>query len=115
LKEYIRQRSQWNEVDRQEIYRIFENYEKWKRDNNMYDLMDFVNHLIIQTNMYGYKGPDIHFLMIDEVQDLTPATHYLLIKNIKQNVMLFGDTAQTISQGIGFKFRDLRKVFKEAN
>ena len=64
--------------------------------------MDVVNHLIKQTSIQGYQKQEIHFLMCDECQDLTPATQYLLMKDIKQDVMMLGDTAQTITQGVGF-------------
>lgn len=37
------------------------------------------------------------------------------MKDIKQDVMMLGDTAQTITQGVGFKFRHLVKVFEEVN
>ena len=43
-------------------------------------------------------------MFIDEVQDLTPATIYLLTKMTKKNNFYCGDTAQAISKGVSFKF-----------
>lgn len=81
--------------------------------NSLYDQMDIVNHLLKQIQTFGYKGKELHFLMCDECQDLTPATQYLLMKNVKQDVIMLGDTAQTITQGVGFRFWTLEKVFEE--
>lgn len=53
------------------------------------------------------------YLMIDEVQDLTPATLELLIRLTKNKVFFAGDTAQTIAKGVGARFSDLKCVFKQ--
>jgi ATP-dependent exoDNAse (exonuclease V) beta subunit len=47
-------------------------------------------------------------MLVDEVQDLTPATIKLLLKITEQNVYFAGDTAQTIARGVGFRFCDLK-------
>ena len=49
-------------------------------------------------------------MLVDEVQDLTPATIKLLLKVTEQNVYLAGDTAQTIAKGVGFRFCDLKQM-----
>jgi predicted ribonuclease YlaK len=52
------------------------------------------------------------FLMVDEVQDLTPKTLKLLLNLTNQNVYFAGDTAQTITKGIGARFSDLTTLLK---
>lgn len=49
----------------------------------------------------------INYLMIDEVQDLTPKTLQLLLKITNERVFFAGDTAQTIAKGVGARFSDL--------
>ena len=53
-------------------------------------------------------------MMVDEVQDLTPATINLLLSITKENLVFSGDTAQTIAKGVGFRFCDLETLFYEA-
>mmetsp|Transcript_32024 Transcript_32024/g.31727 ORF Transcript_32024/g.31727 Transcript_32024/m.31727 type:complete len:832 (-) Transcript_32024:2782-5277(-) len=54
-------------------------------------------------------------MMVDEVQDLTPATLYLLIQVTQQKLFFSGDTAQTIAKGVGFRFCELSRLFKESH
>lgn len=49
-------------------------------------------------------------MLVDEVQDLTPATIKLLLKVTEQNIYFAGDTAQTIAKGVGFRFCDLKHL-----
>jgi superfamily I DNA/RNA helicase len=61
--------------ERRLIYFLFLEYERWKAEQNAYDFMDVVNHL--QKRLwYGdtLKRMSIDYLMVDEVQDLTPKT-----------------------------------------
>jgi ATP-dependent exoDNAse (exonuclease V) beta subunit len=51
------------------------------------------------------------YLMVDEVQDLTPKTLQILLKLTTHNVFFAGDTAQTIAKGVGARFLDLRHIF----
>jgi superfamily I DNA/RNA helicase len=74
-------------------------------------MMDVVNYILSQMRFRGYSGPSIHYLMIDEVQDLPHATLYMLAKIAQQGVFFSGDTAQTIAKGIGFRFGDLKSMF----
>jgi hypothetical protein len=57
----------------------------------------------------------IDALYVDEVQDFTQAELYLLTKLSRDpnNLMLAGDTAQTVSAGVGFRFTDVRQLFYE--
>ena len=53
--------------------------------------------------------------MVDEVQDLTQNVISLLMNLTDKNIFFSGDTAQTISKGIGFRFYDLKTVFDRNN
>ena len=93
------------------IYNIFYKYERWAYEHNYYDMSDVINHVLEQIKWYGYHGLPIHFIMCDEVQDLTPANLLLLLKISEQTLFFSGDTAQTIAQGVSFRFADLRSLF----
>ena len=54
-------------------------------------------------------------MMIDEVQDLPHAILLLFIKITEQGLFFAGDTAQTLAQGVGFRFCDMRNVFDDKN
>ena len=75
--------------------------------------MDVVNH-ILQEIMFGrYRDEKVDYMFIDEVQDLTPATIYLLTRMTKKNVFYCGDTAQAISKGVTFKFSEIKSLFSK--
>ena len=90
------------------IYGVYVKYEHWKKSIKGFDFMDLVNHILRELQGTYYRGTSIHFMLVDEVQDLTPATIKLLLKITEQNVYFAGDTAQTIAKGVGFRFCDLK-------
>ena len=96
-------------MERKTVYWIFLEYEKWKKEVNAFDLMDLVHHVNSsgKTNQRYYSDLRINYLMIDEVQDLTPKTLQLLLKITNERVFFAGDTAQTIAKGVGARFSDL--------
>jgi hypothetical protein len=102
-----------SEEIRIKIWQAYHIYERWKNNNNSYDFQDVVNFILNQIRFHGYQGIPIHFMMVDEVQDLTPATLLLLLKITSQKLFLSGDTAQTIAKGVGFKFSDIRSIFND--
>ena len=116
-EEYIRQSEQrisnLNVEERSMIYEHFINYEKWKQITEKYDIMDVANHILSQIESMKYSGPPIHFLICDEVQDLLPAILYLAMILTERNILCAGDTAQTIAEGVNFRFQDLRSMFFE--
>ena len=87
-------------------------YERWKVREGAFDFCDVVSH-ILQNILVGdlYRGPPIHFMMCDEVQDLPPATLMLLIR-LGEHCFFSGDSAQTIAKGVGFRFSQLRNLFR---
>ena len=56
----------------------------------------------------------MHFLMVDEVQDLTQNLISLLMTMAEKNIFFTGDTAQTIAKGVGFRFYDLKTIFDKS-
>ena len=95
--------------ERNQLYWIYVKYEKWKTEHNYYDFMDVVKHVFFYFPIYWKTKVD--YLIVDEVQDLTPLTIQLLVSITNKNVFFCGDTAQTIAKGVGFRFYDLRKIF----
>jgi superfamily I DNA/RNA helicase len=81
-------------TERNLIYFIYLEYERWKAEQNAYDFMDVVNHL--HKRLYHgdtLKRMSIDYLMVDEVQDLTPKTLQTLLKLTSHKVFFSGDTA----------------------
>ena len=64
------------------MYAIYLEYERWKQERNAFDLMDLVQYIFnsskVTSSWYG-QAMRMDFLMIDEVQDLTPSTMQLLL------------------------------------
>lgn len=114
-QELINNKTVFSHEDQKKIFEIFYCYERWAYDNNYYDSSDIVNHILSMVKWNGYHGPPIHFIMCDEVQDLPPATLLLLLKITDQNLFFSGDTAQTIAQGISFRFADLKSLCYNVN
>ena len=99
-----------------QVYMIWVRYEQWKSEMRAYDLNDVINNILQQLRANFLKETQtIHFLMVDEVQDLTQNIISLLMSLAQQNVFFSGDTAQTIAKGIGFRFYDLKQVFSKTN
>ncbi|XP_068331779.1 uncharacterized protein [Pyrus communis] len=99
---------------REEIYDIFEAYEKMKMGKGEFDLADFVIDLHHRLRHGKFVGDQMDFVYIDEVQDLT-MSQIALFKHVSNNVeegfVFSGDTAQTIARGIDFRFQDIRHLF----
>ena len=58
--------------EKYEVYIIWIRYEQWKNEMRAYDFNDVVNHILVQIRSEFLKETCmIHFLMVDEVQDLT--------------------------------------------
>ncbi|XP_044475821.1 uncharacterized protein LOC123203512 isoform X2 [Mangifera indica] len=103
-----------NRLKREMIYKIFQNYEKMKMANGEFDLADLVIDLHHRLKKGKYHGDEIHFVYVDEVQDLTVSQIALfkyICKNVEEGFVFSGDTAQTIARGVDFKFEDIRSLF----
>lgn len=100
--------------EREKVYDIFQDYEQMKAANGEFDLSDLVNDLHSRLQSNVFPGDAIHFVYIDEVQDLTMrqiALFKYICKNVDEGYVFAGDTAQTIARGIDFRFEDIRCLF----
>ncbi|WJX52814.1 hypothetical protein P8452_38884 [Trifolium repens] len=99
---------------REIIYDIYQSYENMKMDKGEFDLADIVADIHRRFRINKYEGDEMHFVYIDEVQDLT-MSQIALFKYVCQNVedgfVFCGDTAQTIARGIDFRFQDIKSLF----
>ncbi|KAK7316642.1 hypothetical protein RJT34_00257 [Clitoria ternatea] len=96
------------------IYDVFQNYEKMKKEKGEFDFADVVFDLHSRLRSKRYKADEMHFVYIDEVQDLTMAQIELfkyICKNVEEGYVFCGDTAQTVGRGIDFRFQDVRSLF----
>ena len=114
-QEYIKKTTSFlNEQDKKLIYYLFLEYESWKQKTHGFDFMDLVNHLQKHLRWNNRQNSmAIDYLMVDEVQDLTPKTLQLLLSLTKHRVFFAGDTAQTIAKGVSARFLDLKDVFSQ--
>ena len=97
------------------IFEIYCMYERWKQESSGYDLLDVVNYILMQMRYGRYQGTPVHYMMVDEVQDLPHAMLLLLSQMTEQGLFFSGDTAQNIAKGVGFRFCDLSHVFDKNN
>ncbi|CAL8990664.1 unnamed protein product [Prunus brigantina] len=94
-------------------YDIFLVYEKKKKKNVEFDVTDFVNDIHRRLRREKYKGHEMDFVYIDEVQDLTINQIRLfkhVCSNVEEGFVFSGDTAQAIARGIDFRFQDIRHL-----
>ncbi|CAJ2677798.1 unnamed protein product [Trifolium pratense] len=99
---------------REIIYDIYQSYEKMKMDKGDFDLADIVADIHRRLRINKYEGDEIHFVYIDEVQDLTMSQIALfkyVCRNVDEGFVFCGDTAQTIARGIDFRFQDIKSLF----
>ena len=95
-----------------EIYKIFMQYENWKFKNNYFDFQDVVNYLIREVNieLVPQNRKIFDLVFIDEVQDFSINQLYLLFLISRDIKVLAGDTCQTLSKINTFRFADLNNV-----
>ncbi|KAL4474180.1 hypothetical protein ABPG72_001719 [Tetrahymena utriculariae] len=119
LEQYIntvgRTKNCLNNEQKVSIYKICQMYQKWKISKQYFDLNDQVIYIlqqIFEKNYFSEEG-FFHYIFIDEVQDLNCLIIYLLTILTEQNIFMGGDTAQTISQEIAFRFTELKAFFQK--
>ncbi|CAI8617698.1 unnamed protein product [Vicia faba] len=99
---------------REIIYDIYQSYERMKMDKGDFDLADIVADLHRRLRINKYEGDEMHYVYIDEVQDLTMSQIALfkyVCQNVEEGFVFCGDTAQTIARGIDFRFQDIKSLF----
>ncbi|KAK2383851.1 P-loop containing nucleoside triphosphate hydrolase superfamily protein [Trifolium repens] len=106
--------SSLNKQKREIIYDIYQSYENMKMDKEEFDLADIVADIHHRLRINKYEGDEMHFVYIDEVQDLTMSQIALfkyVCQNVEEGFVFCGDTAQTIARGIDFRFQDIKSLF----
>ncbi|KAJ0719210.1 putative TPR and ankyrin repeat-containing protein [Helianthus annuus] len=99
---------------RENIYSLFQAYEKMKTERGEFDMGDLVIDLHRRLKYVRYEGDHMDFVYIDEVQDLSMRQISLfkyICQNVDEGFIFAGDTAQTIARGIDFRFQDIRSLF----
>ncbi|CAL0324814.1 unnamed protein product [Lupinus luteus] len=79
-----------------------------------FDIGDIVIDLHRRLRIESYKGDEMSFVYIDEVQDLSISQIALfkyVCQNTEEGFIFCGDTAQTIANGIDFRFQDIKSLF----
>ncbi|KAH9172882.1 hypothetical protein EDB89DRAFT_1885655 [Lactarius sanguifluus] len=90
-------------------YAVFEAYQKLKRERRERDPADRTHDLLNGIKENGLKGELVDFVYVDEVQDLLLIDARLIISLCRNpdGFLWAGDTAQTISIGSTFSFKQL--------
>ena len=118
LEEYLalpKKQSRMDEGQRREVYSLYLNYEKLKKEGSYYDECDLVLNVAsrisgVDINKLAAIGGSnllpIDSLFVDEVQDFTQAELFILANLCRDpnNLFLAGDTAQSIAVGVDFRF-----------
>ncbi|KAJ7322629.1 hypothetical protein JRQ81_018916 [Phrynocephalus forsythii] len=116
-KKLGRKRSPNFKEDRSEIYQLFCLYQQIKCQGSYFDEEDVLHKLFQRLSKFSILPWYIHELYGDEIQDFTQAELALLMKCIDDPNAMFltGDTAQSIMEGVAFRFSDLRSLFHYAS
>ncbi len=103
-------------VDRKEIYKIFEWYQDKLETSQLWDELDLTKEVINNFNERDMSALQYDLVICDEVQDLTDIQHELLFSLVKNpyNLVLSGDTKQIINPS-GFRWEELKQHFYERN
>lgn len=105
------------ETEKSRVYDIFEKYQALKIHRRESDGVDRVVKAIraVKENqrLKDYLGASFDEIYIDEVQDLRCLEIELLLSMAKDGRAFHfaGDTAQTISQDLHFRFQDIKALF----
>jgi superfamily I DNA/RNA helicase len=101
--------------NRDMIYDLFLQYESIKREMQCYDISDVCHHIWRNLKKEGYSGVPLHSFSVDETQDCTQAELriFIAVCSDKNDMFFSGDTCQTISSGVGFRFEDLKVLFQK--
>ncbi|CAJ0877840.1 4190_t:CDS:10 [Entrophospora sp. SA101] len=98
--------------NRDEIYDLFQQYEKKKSHYSDYDSIDMAIAILRCAKKEPLGGLHIHELYIDECQDNNMVDLSLILKLFERadSIFLAGDIAQCIARGSSFRFEDLRAL-----
>jgi hypothetical protein len=97
------------------VFDLLLKYEEEKKMLEGYDISDVVFHIWSQlAQQPAEERTLIQSIFVDERQDFTQAELALFVRIAEEKNDLFfsGDTCQTIAYGVGFRFEDLKSIFK---
>ncbi|KAK7486004.1 hypothetical protein BaRGS_00022756 [Batillaria attramentaria] len=100
--------------NRDDVYRLFELYNTYKKGHRLYDEADLLFNIYQRLKAAEPRLQwELHEIYVDETQDFTQAELSLLVKlaDNPNHMFLAGDTAQCIMQGVSFRFEDLKTLF----
>ena len=113
-------RCELDKESRVEYYKVFEEYQSWCKRQHYWDdvdrLFDFFNHQMDpsewrpkhKTELEAYQ---FHNVYVDEVQDFTQIELALLLMlSGPDSLFLAGDNAQSVEEGVQFRFTEVRRV-----
>ncbi|CAJ0757014.1 5561_t:CDS:10, partial [Entrophospora sp. SA101] len=94
--------------NRDEIYDLFQQYEKKKSHYSDYDSIDMAIAILRCAKKEPLGGLHIHELYIDECQDNNMVDLSLILKLFERadSIFLAGDIAQCIARGSSFRFEE---------
>ncbi|MGB4467474.1 MAG: UvrD-helicase domain-containing protein [Azovibrio sp.] len=94
------------EAQRDALYDLFEKYRAWLQENGRYDL-----NLVAQSYL-ARAAPRYDFVVIDEVQDITPVQLALVLKTLKKpgHFLLCGDSNQIVHPNF-FSWAQVKSLF----
>jgi superfamily I DNA/RNA helicase len=99
---------------REQVYSLFEKYTTKCKQLGAYDSCDLGFHILAELRSGRHRPlPQLDWIYVDEVQDfiLQQLELLLSVASNKNAMLLTGDTCQTISRGVSFRFSDLRQLF----
>lgn len=102
----------FNKEDRETLYELTIEYNKWLQNRNMVDMNDFAFNLCttVETKKIKYD-----YVIVDEIQDLTEVQIYMLfLLSDKRGLIFTGDPNQVINPTF-FKIGRLEKLFTDNN
>ena len=101
-------------------YGIYEEYQRILEKNGWWDELDRACYVYSALHgrfaQEGFMKPIYDRIYVDEIQDITQSeiTLLFLVTGNDCNAMFFaGDTAQTVSQGVDFRFEEIRQIVYE--
>jgi len=117
--ELSKDRCRLDQEQRRRAYDIFEVYQRLLDKNGWWDEVEKARHVytIMEEKFTELVGegvmPLYSHIYVDEIQDITQAEIALLflVSGNNYKAMFFaGDTAQTVSQGVDFRFEEIRSI-----
>ncbi len=94
-------------VDRRDaLYDLFEKYRSWLAESGLYDLN------FVAQEWQALAAPRYDFIVIDEVQDITPVQLVLVLKTLRQpgHFLLCGDSNQIVHPNY-FSWAQVKSLF----